>query len=45
MLWPPMTSTLPLLHTAFLETLIEKLKLDDRFEALLAGGSDGARRL
>src|ERR1700757_3262078 len=39
MLRPPMTSTLPSLHTAFLETLIEKLKLDDRFEALLAGGS------
>jgi predicted nucleotidyltransferase len=39
MLRPPMTSTLPLLHAAFLETLIEKLKLDDRFEALLAGGS------
>jgi hypothetical protein len=34
-----MTSTLPFLHTAFLETLIEKLKQDDRFEALLAGGS------
>jgi len=34
-----MTSTLPLLHTAFLETLIEKLRLDDRFEGLLAGGS------
>ena len=34
-----MTSTLPFLHTAFLETLTEKLKQDDRFEALLAGGS------
>ena len=34
-----MTSTLPSLHLTFLETLIEKLKLDDRFEALLAGGS------
>ncbi|HEU5096339.1 MAG TPA: hypothetical protein VFT77_14330 [Reyranella sp.] len=34
-----MISTLPLLHKAFLEALIEKLKLDDRFDALLAGGS------
>lgn len=33
-----MISTLPLLHNAFLEAFIEKLKLDDRFEALLAGG-------
>jgi predicted nucleotidyltransferase len=34
-----MISTLPSLHATFLATLTEKLKLDDRFEALLAGGS------
>jgi hypothetical protein len=34
-----MTSTLPPLHTTFLKALTQKLEHDDRFEALLAGGS------
>jgi hypothetical protein len=34
-----MTNTLPPQHAEFLERLVERIKLDDRFEALLAGGS------
>jgi hypothetical protein len=34
-----MTSTLPSQHAAFLERLVDKMRQDDRFEALLAGGS------
>jgi hypothetical protein len=33
------TSTLPSQHAAFLERLVDKMRQDDRFEALLAGGS------
>ena len=33
------TSTLPSQHAAFLELLVDKIRQDDRFEALLAGGS------
>jgi hypothetical protein len=34
-----MTNTLPSQHAAFLERLVDKMTQDDRFEALLAGGS------
>lgn len=34
-----MTSNLPILHATFLNTATNKLKQDERFEALLAGGS------
>ena len=34
-----MTSTLPSTHASFLENLLRELKQDQRFDALLAGGS------
>lgn len=34
-----MTSTLPSIHASFLENLLRELKQDQRFDALLAGGS------
>jgi hypothetical protein len=34
-----MVRPLPSPHASFLENLIAKLSLDDRFEALLVGGS------
>ena len=34
-----MTSTLPSQHAAFIERLVDKMRQDNRFEALLAGGS------
>lgn len=34
-----MTSTLPSLHSHFLQSLLEQIRLDARFEAVLGGGS------